>query len=578
MPVDTAQLSKDNVGNVPPDNRASTKDALSWIMRGIESLSHTALDSLPGEERLALAREIAAARTRLEALRGTLLVTMQQKNDHVINGDRSILDTEVQTSRESAPEVRRTIERAKSLSDLPLFDAALKRASISPRHVDLLRVEIREPKLKAQLSDSRHGEQYLLDLAERFPADMFRRKLKAWAIRFAPKKAEVEHQTALREETLAIVESDGGWAVRGWLSKLSGAALNTVLQTMMFSSKPQLGFDKGTAAGGQPGDIQNTGDIQGNAPANTSGLPNTTAAPDNPEPSRVAPPQLRAQALTALAKYILDHGFLQPEARVRPHISVHVPLSTLEGVERAAAEAALKSRAEDGTLETANTLDTAKPSGAAWDSRAVGQGFGTGGMCIELAEGFGYFDEGPGGNCFEHERTGRCLDRTDRLRKRIGSLVATIRSGFDEDLLTGLEPPETNEGIPLSASEFATIMCGSELRRIVLSSESEVLDVGRKYRVATAAQTRAVIARDRTCRYPNCHRPPGDGQVHHSFEWEHGGSTDIDNLVLLCWHHHQYLHAHNIDVHHHTGGFIFKRGNETIGVSLKDEDSMLSAA
>lgn len=508
-------------------------EMLRQIVRSVDAVAELSFDGLPRDERLAMAREIGVARTKLESLRSALLFVMQDKGDHELTGARNLLELEVETSREPAPEVRKTIARGETLSTLPLFDAALRAAEISPAHVDLLRIQIREPALKEQLADGQYGEGYVLGLAKRFPADVFKRKLKGWAIRFAPKKAEREHQQALREETLTIKEDDGGWAIRGWLSTLSGSALNTVLNTMMFSSRPQLGIDR-TAAGELPsagGGLGSGGEpVLGNKPAvsEVGGSFNARGESDG-ETQRLIPTQLRAHALAALARYLLDHGLLEPESRVRPHISVHVPAATLEGYELSASQAR---------------------------------------MCEEVVGQVAFLDEPLGEGCDEVDRVGSCRSRDVKLRERIGARIATIRAGFDEDLLTGLEPAYTDDGIPISPTELATVLCGSELRRIVLSSDSEVLDVGRQHRIATAAQTRAVIARDRTCRYPGCHRPPSDGQVHHSFEWEHGGKTDIDNLVLLCWHHHQYIHAHSIDIHHHTGGFLFKKGLDVVGVSL----------
>ncbi len=541
--LDAGGLPAPNAGTAGEVQRQlSGAEVLDRLDAGVDELLALALDRLDAQERIELAGRIAAVRTKLESVRGSLLVAMQQKRDHETMGARDVFEIEVATSREPAPEVRRVIARAESLRDLPLFNEALKRASISPRHVDALRQAIREPRLMAKLSDGEYGEAYLLELAETYPVDRFKRKLKSWAIRFAPRKADEEHRQALRQETLTIVESDGGWAVRGWLSKLSGTALDTVLKTLMFSSNPQLGFDKKNPVGVDGNEADRSvgtplhGEFEAPAKAQSSAMGNTGVSE---EALRIAPPQLRAQALAALAKYILDQGLLKPESRVRPHISVHVPLHTLEGFERAA----IKSK-----------------------------------KCEELAEGFGHFCDPIGDGCTEKERCGTCLGRDITLRSRIGESLSVIRAGYAEDLLTGLEPPETDEGIPLSPSEFATLMCGSDLRRIVLSSDSEVLDVGRKYRVATAAQTRAVIARDRTCRYPGCHRPPSDGQVHHGFEWENGGPTDLNNLVLLCWHHHQYLHANNIDVHHHSGGFLFKQGSELVGVTLNDEFESMKAA
>jgi hypothetical protein len=72
--------------------------------------------------------------------------------------------------------------------------------------------------------------------------------------------------------------------------------------------------------------------------------------------------------------------------------------------------------------------------------------------------------------------------------------------------------------------------------------KSEILDVGRTTRTATNAQFRALIARDRHCRAPGCNEPPNRCQAHHTRHWTRGGPTDLDNLELLCRHHHRQRH------------------------------------
>jgi hypothetical protein len=53
---------------------------------------------------------------------------------------------------------------------------------------------------------------------------------------------------------------------------------------------------------------------------------------------------------------------------------------------------------------------------------------------------------------------------------------------------------------------------------------------------------RALAKRDRGCRYPGCDRAPNRCQAHHVWAWEHGGPTNLDNLVLLCRYHHKVVH------------------------------------
>ena len=62
-------------------------------------------------------------------------------------------------------------------------------------------------------------------------------------------------------------------------------------------------------------------------------------------------------------------------------------------------------------------------------------------------------------------------------------------------------------------------------------------------RFAIPAQRQALAVRDGGCCAPGCHAPPEWSEAHHVIPWEHGGRTDIDNLVLLCRTHHTAHHA-----------------------------------
>jgi hypothetical protein len=61
-----------------------------------------------------------------------------------------------------------------------------------------------------------------------------------------------------------------------------------------------------------------------------------------------------------------------------------------------------------------------------------------------------------------------------------------------------------------------------------------VLDLGRSHRLVTPRQYQALVMRDGdTCAYPGCTRTHGL-EAHHVRHWPYGGTTDLDNLVLLC--------------------------------------------
>ena len=65
---------------------------------------------------------------------------------------------------------------------------------------------------------------------------------------------------------------------------------------------------------------------------------------------------------------------------------------------------------------------------------------------------------------------------------------------------------------------------------------------GRAQRFPTDTQRREVWRRDRHCVFPGCHHVLFTN-CHHIDEWEHGGLTDLDNLALMCEHHHHLIHS-----------------------------------
>jgi hypothetical protein len=65
---------------------------------------------------------------------------------------------------------------------------------------------------------------------------------------------------------------------------------------------------------------------------------------------------------------------------------------------------------------------------------------------------------------------------------------------------------------------------------------------GRARRFPSGPQRREVMRRDRHCRFPGCANVTFTN-VHHIKPWGSGGRTDLENLVLMCQHHHYRLHS-----------------------------------
>ncbi|WP_344193504.1 HNH endonuclease, partial [Kribbella karoonensis] len=99
---------------------------------------------------------------------------------------------------------------------------------------------------------------------------------------------------------------------------------------------------------------------------------------------------------------------------------------------------------------------------------------------------------------------------------------------------------QTIYGDDLSAATIRRMACDANIIPLVLGSNSEPLDVGRRERLVTRHIRHALIARDHGCVV--CAAPPVMCDAHHLTSWLAGGPTSIDNLALLCRRHHVDLH------------------------------------
>ena len=105
---------------------------------------------------------------------------------------------------------------------------------------------------------------------------------------------------------------------------------------------------------------------------------------------------------------------------------------------------------------------------------------------------------------------------------------------------------ETVGAVP--ASSAARIACTGLIQAIVThSTTGEVLQLGRTQRLANKQQRRAMMARDKHCVFPGCVRAVRL-HAHHLTPWLLGGLTDVDNMVMLCQHHHVLVHAASVTI------------------------------
>jgi hypothetical protein len=119
---------------------------------------------------------------------------------------------------------------------------------------------------------------------------------------------------------------------------------------------------------------------------------------------------------------------------------------------------------------------------------------------------------------------------------------ATLAARAGDGPVVGTEPAQLAWVGPITGTEAQLIGCDATVSRVVTDGASQILDVGRATRTIPPALRRAVVARDRTCVGPGCHRSPEHCDVHHIVFWEHGGDTSLENTVLLCRRHHRLVH------------------------------------
>jgi len=89
---------------------------------------------------------------------------------------------------------------------------------------------------------------------------------------------------------------------------------------------------------------------------------------------------------------------------------------------------------------------------------------------------------------------------------------------------------------PIPAETARRLACDAAITPII-DGEAD-----RTSRVVPGATRRALIARDKGCRFPGCDCPPAWTNAHHLKHWADGGPTTLDNLILMCRRHHRLVH------------------------------------
>jgi hypothetical protein len=155
-------------------------------------------------------------------------------------------------------------------------------------------------------------------------------------------------------------------------------------------------------------------------------------------------------------------------------------------------------------------------------------------------------------------------DERNGIQRRADALVELARQRLDAGTLpdvggqkphltvtasvsTLMKEPRAPAGdldwsLPITADTVRRLACDCGMTRMLLGPDSEPIDVGRYTRTFPPAIKRALVFRDKHCRFPGCDRPADWCDGHHLIHWIDGGETSLANACLLCRRHHRFVH------------------------------------
>ena len=163
------------------------------------------------------------------------------------------------------------------------------------------------------------------------------------------------------------------------------------------------------------------------------------------------------------------------------------------------------------------------------------------------------------------EFVGRSYDRNQLAAEALGRLVAggheRVRPleadvSFVIDAETALACRlydhsicETGDGLPVPPETVRRLLCSGHLTPVILGEDGVPINVGRTVRQANRAQRRALRTIYRHCAFAGCDVAFDRCEIHHIDWYEHGGATDLANLLPLCGRHHHLVHEGGWTLH-----------------------------
>lgn len=139
---------------------------------------------------------------------------------------------------------------------------------------------------------------------------------------------------------------------------------------------------------------------------------------------------------------------------------------------------------------------------------------------------------------------------------------AVVHVEVDE---SGVVAGETEQGVPLHPDTCRRLLCDAAVQGM-LGALDQPLGCGRTTRTISRKLRRALKKRSGSgCQWKGCTEQVYV-EAHHVWHWEHGGPTELWNLVNLCWHHHHLVHEGGWQLEHdgHGGVRCFRPDNREL--------------
>ena len=495
---------------------------------------------------LEISKAIASKLAAFQARAAAALAARESHGD----GGAGVLRHATGVSRRQAEGQARAV---RALDDMPLLRDALEAGKVSFANAARL-AEAAE----ATNADAVQADAELLAKAESMPDDLFSREARRWAARHQPDDGEAVYARRRARRSVRMWDGEDGMTyLRGEFDPVTGERIRNRLEAearrvrqtdprserRSFAQAMADALDGMTAIGaevgqyrkrsrtdsrGQAGGPKGDNSRKDNSRARSSRNDNSRAGSGRDDPSRAGSSRndnsrddnTRARSSrndNSHARSSQDDNSRDESSRARSARADNTRDDNSRDDNSRARSARADNTRDDNSRDESSPQDSGKRS----------------------------HDDG-------RENGGSDIDWIiDSIGK--GKPIADIAVVSHVDSDTGELVSQLATGEPLPPSVLEMLACNASITGILYDTAGTPLWRGITKRTATAAQLKALIARDGGCVGCGCH--PALCQAHHIKPASQGGPTTISNMVLLCWHCHHKVHHNQWTVARRHGRF-----------------------